>query len=298
VRDSLIGLLLAALASCCFNLAIVIQAAEARAVPQQHDGGMSLSLIGRLLQRPRWLAGLALSFLAIPLQTVALMLAPITLVQPADAVGLVVLLIAGVKMLHEPVGRREILSVAAIFVGVMGVVLAGVEHTDSHAPTRVLLMVLIPLALIALIPYMVRGRVPSIVMVLGAGLTFALGAFALKLIADALSAGHWLSVLAWGTAAALFSILGVNGEMSALQRLPVARVAPVIFAVELIVPVILGPLIGGETWPSDAPQLALLLGSLALTVGGAAVLMTSGPVSGVLAAEHAHDVPAAEPLAA
>ena len=237
--------------------------------------------------------GLALSILAVPLQTVALMFAPITLVQPADAFGLVVLLVAGARMLHEPVGRREILSVAAIFAGVLGVVLAGVDHTDSHAPTLTLLLVLVPLALVALVPYMMRGRVPATAMVLGAGLTFALGAFALKLIADAISGGDWLQVLAWGAAAGIFAILGVNSEMSALQLLPVARVAPVIFAVELVVPVVLGPLIGGEVWPSEVPQLLLLLGSLGLTVAGAAVLMTSGPVVGVLAAEHSGDVPEA-----
>jgi len=294
VRDSLIGLVLAATASSCFNLAIVIQASEARAVPQGHS--MRLSLLGQLLRRPRWLAGLALSIFAVPLQTAALMLAPITLVQPADAFGLVVLLVAGARMLGEPVGRREILSVGAIFVGVLGVVLAGVEHTDTHAPTATLLLVLGPLAVLALVPYMLRGRAPSWAMVLGTGLTFAIGAFALKLIADAIAGGDWLQVVGWGAAAGLFSILGVNSEMSALQLLPVARVAPVIFAIELVVPVALGPLIGGEVWPSDPAKLALLLGSLAVTVAGAASLMSSGPVAGVLAAEHAKDIP--EPLAA
>ncbi|HVP01871.1 MAG TPA: hypothetical protein VMT10_04815 [Solirubrobacteraceae bacterium] len=288
MRDSLIGLVLAATASSCFNLAIVVQASEARAVPRRAEG-MSLSLLGRLVQRPRWLAGLALSILAVPLQTVALMLAPITLVQPADAFGLVVLLIAGARMLHEPVGRREVLCVGAIFVGVLGVVLAGVDHTDTHAPTKTLLLVLVPLALVALIPYLMRGRVPSAAMVVGAGVTFAIGAFALKLIADGLSTGQWATVVGWGAAAAALAVLGVNSEMSALQRLPVARVAPVIFVIELVVPVMLGPLIGGEVWPSQAAKLLLLLGSLALTVAGAAVLMTSGAVVGVLAAEHGQE---------
>jgi len=293
VRDSLIGLVLAATASSCFNLAIVVQASEARAVPQGHS--MRLSLLGQLLRRPRWLAGLALSIVAIPLQTAALMLAPITLVQPADAFGLVVLLVAGARMLSEPVGRREILSVGAIFVGVLGVVLAGVQHTDSHAPTATLLLVLAPLAVLALVPYMLRGRVPATAMVLGTGLTFAIGAFALKLIADAIAGGDWLEVLGWGAAAGAFSILGVNSEMSALQLLPVARVAPVIFAIELVVPVVLGPLIGGEVWPSEPAKLVLLLGSLAVTVAGAVALMSSGPVVGVLAAEHAQDTPTAVP---
>lgn len=291
MRDSLIGLALAAIASSCFNLAIVVQASEARAVSSEHS--MKLSLIGQLVRRPRWLAGLCLSALAVPLQIAALLLAPIALVQPADATGLVVLLIAGTKMLGEPVGRREILAVAAIGVGVVGVVLAGVEHTDTHASAAKLALVLGPLTVLALSPYLLRGRAPSSVMVLGAGLTFALGAFGLKLIADSISTGDWLQAAGWGAAVGVLAVLGINSEMSALQRRAVARVAPIIFAVELVVPVVLGPIIGGEAWPTDPGRLALLLVSLAVTVAGAASLMSSGPVAGMLEAEHAAETAAA-----
>ena len=93
MSDSVLGILLAAAASSCFNLAIVVQAREARAVGREHS--MQLSLLGQLARRRRWLAGLALSALAVPLQTLALTLAPLSVVQPADAVGLVVLLVAG-----------------------------------------------------------------------------------------------------------------------------------------------------------------------------------------------------------
>ena len=47
--------------------------------------------------------------------------------------------------------------------------------------------------------------------------------------------------------------------MSALQVRPVAAVAPVIFAIELGVPVVLGPLVGGESWPTDPARLAVEL---------------------------------------
>ena len=294
MSDSVLGILLAAVASSCFNLAIVVQAREARAVGREHS--MRLSLLGQLARRRRWLAGLALSALAVPLQTLALTLAPLSVVQPADAVGLVVLLVAGSRMLGERVGGREVLCVGAIAAGVVFVTLAGAAHSDSSASALTLALVLGPLALLALTPYLLRGRrVPSWAMVVAAGLAFAIGAFALKLIADAIAGGDWLQVVGWGAAAGLFSILGVNSEMSALQLLPVARVAPVIFAIELVVPVVLGPLIGGEVWPSEPAKLVLLLGSLAVTVAGAVALMSSGPVVGVLAAEHAQDTPTAVP---
>src|SRR5438105_1238462 len=96
VAPMLAGLLLAALASLLFNAAIVLQATEARAVPADH--GLRLSLLGRLLRRPRWVAGIVLSIAAVALQVLALTLAPLTVVQPADAAGLVLLLTVGSRV--------------------------------------------------------------------------------------------------------------------------------------------------------------------------------------------------------
>src|SRR5919199_2445367 len=100
------GVALACLASCLFNAAIAVQALEARRVPLEH--GLRMSLLGRLARRPRWLGGTALGGLALVVQTVALLLAPLTAVQPADAAGLLVLLALGARVLDERVGAREL----------------------------------------------------------------------------------------------------------------------------------------------------------------------------------------------
>ena len=68
----------------------------------------------------RWLAGIGLSILGWPLQLVALLLAPLVVVQPALACGLIVLLFAAERMLHEKAGRYEYRAMAAIMVGVAG----------------------------------------------------------------------------------------------------------------------------------------------------------------------------------
>src|SRR3954469_5462758 len=133
------GVAVAALASVLFNLAIVIQAREAREVPQEH--GVRVSLIGRLLRRPRWLFGAALGLMAFPLQTIALLWAPLTAVQPADAAGLLVLLFLGSRILHERVGRREVVAVVCIVVGIVVLTIAApkrevtqVDGTDVLVP--------------------------------------------------------------------------------------------------------------------------------------------------------------------
>src|SRR4051812_7989973 len=107
-----VGVALACLASCLFNAGIAIQASEARQVPGEE--GLRLALIGSLLRRPRWLAGTALNLLAAPTQIAALFFAPLTVVQPADAAGLLLLLYLGSRVLGERVGPRELGAVGAI----------------------------------------------------------------------------------------------------------------------------------------------------------------------------------------
>ena len=285
MRDIIIGILLAAGASACFNLATVVQAGETRKVKTQ--GAANLGLLRQLVRRKRWLAGVGVQALAIPLQLAALTIAPLAVVQPADATGLIVLLIAGQKMLGEKVGWHEVVSVAAIFLGVVGVALSGPEHSPENSGAISLVLVLAPLALIALVPYFLRRRLASVVMVLAAGTAFALTAFLMKIVADSLVANAWIALLLWGAVAGLFAILGLNSEQVALQIRAVARVAPIIFVIELALPIALGSIVGGESLPSDPAMAALLIGSLLVTVAGAFALMRSGPVNAVLEAEQA-----------
>ena len=285
MRDIIFGILLAAGASACFNFATVVQAGEARKVKSQETA--SLALLGQLIKRKRWLAGVAVQGIAIPLQLAALTIAPLAVVQPADATGLVILLIAGQRMLGEKVGWREVASVAAIFLGVVGVALSGPEHSPENSGALALLFVLAPLALLALAPYFLRRRLPSTVIVLCAGTAFALTAFLMKIVADSLVAGAWIALLVWGAVAGLFAILGLNSEQVALQIRAVAAVAPIVFVIELTLPIVLGSIVGGESLPESPAMAALLVGSLLLTIAGAFALMRSGPVNAVLEAEQA-----------
>src|SRR3954447_17431974 len=106
-----------------------MQAIEAR----RADPGRALraSLLGWLLRRRLWLAGTGLTPAGAALQTVALLLAPLTLVQPTLALGLVALLFLGHHVLHEPVGAREGAAMAAIVAGVTVVALSAPER-DPH----------------------------------------------------------------------------------------------------------------------------------------------------------------------
>jgi hypothetical protein len=95
----LIGILAATGASTLYSLGIGVQAIDARATSQRHT--LRISLLGQLLRRGRWLAGTAMTALGWPLQIVALLFVPLEVVQPALAIGLLVLLALGERMLDE-----------------------------------------------------------------------------------------------------------------------------------------------------------------------------------------------------
>jgi drug/metabolite transporter (DMT)-like permease len=276
------GVALAALASVLFNVAIVIQAREARAVPDEY--GLKLSLIGRLLRRPRWLLGSALGLMAFPLQTIALLWAPLTAVQPADAAGLLVLLFLGARLLHERVGRREIAAVAAIVVGIVVMTLAAPKREVTHVDSTEVLLPMLAVAIIAFVPLVFRRRLgaDSIAVVLGAGFAFALGAFCAKILADAIDSETWLVAVAMVGLAAAAALVGTLTEQTALQRRQATQVAPIIFAVELLVPVALAVLVVGEDW--DGSSVIAILGALVLVVGGAVALARTPTVARLLEA--------------
>src|ERR1700750_1369887 len=107
-----LGIICAIGASALYNTSIALQALEAREVGQEH--ALRASLIGGLVRNPRWLVATLIGLLGWPLEIVALLLAPLTVVQPCLASGLVLLLFLGVTRLGERPGRREFLAVAGI----------------------------------------------------------------------------------------------------------------------------------------------------------------------------------------
>src|SRR3954453_15067423 len=274
------GVALAAFASVLFNAAIVLQASEARDVPDEY--GLRLSLIGRLLRRPRWLLGAALGLLAFPLQTIALLWAPVTAVQPADAAGLLVLLFLGARLLHERVGRRELVAVVAIIVGIVVLTIAAPKREVTHVQGASVILPMIGVALVALAPLALRRWVgaSSLMVVIGAGFAFALGAFCAKIVADGIDRRAWVAVVVAIGLAALAAAVGTLSEQTSLQRRQATQVAPIIFAIELLVPVALAVLVVGEDW--ERSSLVGILAALALVVGGALSLARTPTVARLL----------------
>jgi hypothetical protein len=286
-----------------YNASIAFQALEAREVPGEHS--LRASLLGRLVRNKRWLGATALGLIGWPLEIGALLLAPLTVVQPCLASGLILLLWLGAKRLEEGPGRREFLAVGAIVAGVAGVALAAPERTTDHAGAGAIAIALFLVAIPIAAPYVLRGRSRhspqrgvvkggsasgiGILAVISAGCGYAWTAIASKLLTDELAAGAAIAAVAWLATAAASEGLALLSEMSALQQRPATHVAPTMFAVQVLIPVLLAPLIFAESWGSTPLGGVVLVASMAIAVAGTTLLAGSRAVGAVIESAHSGD---------
>jgi len=284
-----LGIVAAVGASVLYNTSIALQALEVREVPHEHS--LRVSLIGKLVRNRRWLGATALGLIGWPLEIVALLLAPLTVVQPCLVSGLIVLLWLGATKLGEAPGKREFIAVAAIVGGVAGVAWAAPERTTDHADTAAIGLALGLVAIPIALPYLMRGRASAtgFVAVLSAGFGYAWTAISSKLLTDELAAGALLVAGLWLLTAVASEGLALLSEMSALQHRPATHVAPVMFAVQVLIPVMLAPLIFGEKWSTTPLDGAALVAFMAVAVAGTVLLAGSRSVGVVIAAAHKDD---------
>jgi drug/metabolite transporter (DMT)-like permease len=280
MSDLALGALAAVTASALFSAGLVLQSLEARTVPASHS--LRLSLIGRLLGRRRWVLGGLLMVAGFGFHVGALLLAPLTVVQPSLAAGLVVLLVVGARSGGEPIRSRELLAVTAITLGVVGLTLSAPERTTVSAGSLALAVGLGALGAVALVPHALavldrrHRQAGSLVATIGAGAAYSLTGLTTKLISDRIDANDWLGAALWLALTIGGAMLALVDQTTALQRRGATQVGVIIYVMPVVVPVVLAPLLVGETWGSSAVPLIL---SVAAVCAGAGSLSGSRHVS-------------------
>ena len=208
---------------------------------------------------------------------------------------LLLLLWLGATRLGERPGRRELIAVAAIVIGIAGVAWAAPERSTSHAGAGAIGLALAIIALPLLAPYALRRplsgnlRRLGLLATLSAGCGYAWTAIASKLLTDQLAAGALIVAAVWLATAAASEGLALLSEMSALQRRPATNVAPTMFAVQVLVPVLLAPLIFDETWSGTPLGGVALAAFIGVTLAGTVLLAGSKAVAAVMESAHAED---------
>ena len=274
-----LGAVAAVTASALFSAGLVLQSLEARTTPAEH--ALRLSLIGGLLGRLRWVVGGILMVIGFGFHVGALLVAPLTVVQPSLAAGLLVLLAAGRRTDDEPAGARELGAVAAISLGLVGLALTAPTRTTLSPSAGTLALALGPVAALALLPHalaLVEARhrqAGSVSAALGAGAAYALTGLTTKLLSDRVDMGDWVGAAFWLTLTALAGTLALVDQTTALQGRGATHVGAIVYVMPVVVPVLLAPLLVGEDWDSSPVAGVPLALSFAAVCAGAAAL--AGP---------------------
>lgn len=270
-----IGLTAAFVATVLVSGGLVIQALDAREQEAHH--GLRLSLLANLLRTRRWVLGTAIGYLAFPFQLLALRHAPLIVVQPVHAAGLLLVLLAGTQILHEHVGWAELRGVLAIVIGLAVLAWGSPRGTDTSVTPGALAGATGALLLAALWPYAFRecGRTA---LVLSSGIAFAASNLAVKGFSDQLARAGYLPAAGYIAGAGLASIVAVLSQMTAFQRYRAVEVVPVTFALPIFLPTILGALILNEHWRTAAYSGAPFAAGAVLLAIGTVVLSRSEAV--------------------
>lgn len=282
MESTVLGAVAALGATALFSAGLVLQAVETRRVDPGHS--LRLSLIARLMARPRWLLGTSLMLLGFPLHVSALLLAPLTVVQPALSGGLLLLLAIGARTPQENVGWQEVVGIAAIIAGVAAMTFTAPDRAPFETRTAPLAAALVVLAAATLVPY-ARARMrdetdPSLATLatFAAGASYAFSGITTKLVSDGLGDGDWLAVFGWIAATAAVGGLGFLGQLTALQSRSATQVGPVVYVLPVIVPVLLAPFVTGEDWGATPLGGGALIASLLVVCAGAALVSASSAV--------------------
>lgn len=285
MESTVAGALVALAASSLFSAGLVLQATETQSADQRLS--LRPSLIGALLRRRRWVLGAVVTFAGYPFHVAALLLASITVVQPALATGLLVLLVMGARVPGQSVGAREIAGVTAIVGGVAAVALTAPARAavqTQHAP---LVFALLGLAAVTVSPYVLtRLRAPTgaalaTTATFAAGTAYAFSGITTKLAADQLAHGTPAAMIGWLVVTAIVGGLGFLSQVTALQYRSATQVGPVIYVIPVLVPVLLAPFLTGEGWSHTPFAGWALIASLLVVCAGAALVSASASVASI-----------------
>ncbi|MHA1732927.1 MAG: hypothetical protein ACTSU5_13355 [Promethearchaeota archaeon] len=313
--ESFVGILLAVLATACFNYAPILQK---QAVDQMAEISLTRNVgssVKALFTNRTWLLGALVAVVGGIPYVVALVLVGITVLQPLMSVGFVVLVYFGVRTLGERVGPREYAGIALMVLMPLFLFFASVSNVqssllDAGPQLRLVLFTLGGLGLVGalLLADRVRGSAnPGLreaAWALSTGVLFALGASYGQAALAFLQAGDldlvrdlWqlapllfagtpvvLSAAACAVMSGFFNAAGGFFMQIAFQKGNATRVGPINQSMNVVLSVSGGILIFGQVvlWPAwyGLAIAASLLGTALLAKYQAVARETAGKHEG------------------
>ncbi|GAP55545.1 hypothetical protein AHiyo6_21100 [Arthrobacter sp. Hiyo6] len=153
-------------------------------------GGLALNTHGlvRLLRNPRWVLGLLLLCVGMAMNAVALVSAPLTVVQPIGAIALVITTIVNNKDQGLSMNRATVVATSACVTGSATFVLLAVNvtqenhHVSFEDELTIVLLLALAVGLFGTLALMFKHRMSAFVYILGAGVLFGFVAVLTRII--------------------------------------------------------------------------------------------------------------------
>ena len=193
------AIVLAILATACFQVGIVLQKVGADRLPRLGLSVRQGSVYLAFIRSPIWLAGIAINTFGWVLVLKAIANAPVSIIQPVLGFGLALLALFSAVFLKERLSRLES---GGLVLMVAGLVLLGVSAAHQDGGGAVSLAPLLAVSVVfaggigAALPLGRSGQVPlPVVLGFGAGILIGLAALYTKGLFLTLDAG--LPLLAW-----------------------------------------------------------------------------------------------------
>lgn len=296
------GVLLAAGSAVLYNTGFVLEK-QALTLVRTIRAGRPWELVRGLVGSSRWLAGFTALLGGLALQIAALTMAPISLVQPIFATGLLLLLVLSHLTLGERHSRADVTAVMIVIAAVvcLGASLGrGGDTAGWHQNNAGLALVALPTLLVAAWCFRLAvrtpqpgggpdrgtGRAPTALYGLAAGAAYGVASVATKAVAvlvqrDGLR--HMLPAILGSPALYLLGVTSAAGLIAfqvGLQR-PASILVPVSNVTSSAYAVIVGSALFGERLPASGWQAALRVIGLLGVLAGVVVLAARQPDVGL-----------------
>jgi drug/metabolite transporter (DMT)-like permease len=264
-------------AACAFGVAAALQHRQAGLAPQRH--GPSLRLLGDVVRRPLWLAGLAMAMAAYGLQAVALAFGPLTLVAPIVAADLLFALPLAARWSRRPLRPRDWAGCLLVAAGVaVFLAVAPPSAGSSAVPAGGWILafgIVVVIAVLAVGLGQVTGRTTRAgLLAAAAGVVFGLTAAVTASLMRSLRHDGMTSLLAHWQPWALVTlgIAGIALSTGAFQASTLSASLPIIDTVEPVSAVVIGAFLFNERLAASPGGLLVQLAAAGVAVAGIVML--------------------------
>ncbi|MCR1160486.1 MULTISPECIES: DMT family transporter [Micrococcaceae] len=253
-------------------------------------GGLALSSNGflRLLRNPRWILGLLFLALGMVMNAIALVSAPLTVVQPIGAIALVITTVVNAKDQGLSINRATVVAISACVTGSALFVLLAVNvtqenhHVNSEDELTIVLLLALAVGIFGTLAVLFRHRMNAFVYILGAGVLFGFVAVLTRIIGKHLldPNGLFLLNVQWYTLIAIAAAGGLGSwfVQSAYSGGPPDLVIAGLTVIDPMVGIAIGIVILGELRPDVHAVMAIAMAAAAtLAIVGVIALSRHHP---------------------